>query len=113
MIRQVLAVAGAATAALALASGSAMAIGDADGSALSSQGDGGTNVTGTTGNHSPAFHTLDNANVCLPEVHHVQVGVLVPVQADVPIANQQGHQVCNVGQTTQADGDGPLSHLVG
>ena len=113
MMQKVLAVAGAATAALALASGSAMALGDKDGSALSSQGDGGTNVTGTAGSHSPAFHTLDNANVCLPEIHHAQVGVLVPVQVDVPVADQQGHQVCNVGHTTQTDGDGPLSHLVG
>jgi hypothetical protein len=61
---------------------------------------------------SPNFHFLDNPNICLPEVHHVQVG-LIPVQADLPIADQQSHQTCNVGQATQGAGDAPLSHLIG
>ncbi|MFE0460566.1 rodlet layer protein [Kitasatospora sp. NPDC058965] len=112
MLKKVFATAGLATAALAMASAPSFAIGDADGSAASVQGDGGTNHTGTVGDHSPNFHTLDNPNICLPEVHHVQVG-LIPVQVDVPVLNQQNHQICNVGQTTQANGDGALSHLIG
>jgi hypothetical protein len=112
MLKKVFATAGLATAALAMASAPSFAIGDADGSAASVQGDGGTNHTGTVGDHSPNFHTLDNPNICLPEVHHVQVG-LIPIQADVPVLNQQNHQICNVGQTTQANGDGALSHLIG
>ena len=112
MIKKALTGVGLVATALAFAAAPASAIGNADGSALSSQGAGGTDVTGTWGDHSPNFHTLDNPNICLPEVHHVQVG-LIPVQADVPVLNQQEHQVCNVGQTTQTDGDGPLSHLIG
>ena len=113
MFGKALAVVGTAAAALSVASGSALAIGDADGSAVSTQGNGGTNITGTWGDHSPNFHVLDNPNICLPEVHHVQVGILVPVQADVPVGDQQLHQICNVGQSTQTDGDAPASHLVG
>ncbi|MDH6121322.1 rodlet layer protein [Kitasatospora sp. GAS204B] len=112
MLKKVLATAGLATAAIAMSAAPSMAIGDADGSAASVQGNGGTNATGTHGDHSPNFHTLDNPNICLPEVHHVQVG-LVPVQVDVPVLNQQQHQICNVGQTTQSNGDAPLSHLIG
>ncbi len=112
MLKKVLAVAGLAAAGVAMSAAPSLAIGDADGSAASVQGNGGTNATGTTGNHSPNFHTLDNPNICLPEVHHVQVG-LIPVQVDVPVLNQQQHQICNVGQTTQANGDGALSHLIG
>ncbi|WP_329571425.1 rodlet layer protein [Kitasatospora sp. NBC_01266] len=114
MLKKVLAGTGIAVASLAALAAPAMAIGDSDGSAASVSGSGGTNATGTTGNQSPAYHTADNLNLCLPEVHHVQVGVLVPVQVDVPIANQQQHQICNVGQTTQANGDGALlSHAIG
>jgi hypothetical protein len=112
MIKKALAGAGLVVSAMAFAAAPSSAIGNADGSALSTQGDGGTNVTGTWGNNSPNFHTADNPNICLPEIHHVQVG-LIPVQADVPVLNQQNHQICNVGQTTQANGDGPLSHLIG
>ncbi|MFC5906961.1 rodlet layer protein [Streptacidiphilus monticola] len=112
MIKKALAGAGLVASAMAFAAAPASAISNADGSALSTQGNGGTNVTGTWGDNSPNFHTLDNPNICLPEIHHVQVG-LIPVQADVPVLNQQNHQICNVGQTTQANGDGPLSHLIG
>ncbi|MDH6121568.1 rodlet layer protein [Kitasatospora sp. GAS204B] len=114
MLKKVLAGTGIAVASLATLAAPAMAIGDADGSATSVSGNGGTNATGTMGNHSPSYHAADNLNLCLPEVHHVQVGVLVPVQVDVPIANQQQHQICNVGETTQGNGDGPLlSHAIG
>ena len=112
MLKKAIAATSLAAAALAMAAGSASAIGNSDGSATSLQGPGGTNTTGTWGSNSPNFHTLDNPNICLPEVHHVQVG-LVPVQADVPVLNQQQHQICNVGQTTQGEGDGALSHLIG
>ena len=112
MLKKALAAAGIAAAAIAATAGPASAIGDADGTATAMQGAGGTNVTGTWGDNSPNFHFLDNPNICLPEIHHIQVG-LVPVQADVPVLNQQGHQTCNVGQAAQSDGDAPLSHLVG
>ena len=112
MLKKALAVTSLAAAALAMAAGSASAIGDSDGSASSFQGNGGTNTTGTWGDNSPNFHFLDNPNICLPEVHHVQVG-LVPVQADVPVLNQQSHQTCNVGEASQSTGDGALSHLIG
>jgi ABC-type amino acid transport substrate-binding protein len=112
MLKKALAAAGIAAATLAMTSAPASAIGDSDGSTGSVQGAGGTNVTGTWGDNSPNFHFLDNPNICLPEIHHVQVG-LVPVQVDVPVANQQAHQTCNVGQGTQGAGDAPLSHLVG
>jgi hypothetical protein len=104
--------AGLVVSAAAMSVSPAMALGNADGSSTSVQGDGGTNATGTMGHNSPNFHTADNANICLPEVHHVQVG-LIPVQVDIPVLNQQQHQICNVGHTTQTDGDAPLSHLIG
>ncbi len=112
MIKKTLASVGLVAAALAAGAAPAMAIGNADGSAPSLQGNGGTNATGTWGDHSPNFHFLDNPNICLPEIHHVQVG-LIPVQADIPVGNQQLHQVCNVGQPTQSNGDGVASHLIG
>ncbi|MFC1418347.1 rodlet layer protein [Streptacidiphilus cavernicola] len=112
MLKKALAATTLAAAALAMAAGSASALGDSDGSSTSLQGAGGTNTTGTWGDNSPNFHFLDNPNICLPEIHHVQVG-LVPVQADVPVGNQQLHQTCNVGQATQGNGDGALSHLIG
>jgi hypothetical protein len=112
MLKKAFAAAGLAAVTLAMTSAPASAIGDSDGSTGSLQGAGGTNVTGTWGDNSPNFHFLDNPNICLPEVHHVQVG-LVPVQADLPIADQQSHQTCNVGQATQGAGDAPLSHLIG
>lgn len=112
MLKKALAAAGIAAAAIAATAGPASAIGDADGSANAMQGAGGTNVTGTWGDHSPNFHTLDNPNICLPEVHHVAVG-LIPVQVDVPVLNQQAHQTCNIGQAAQSHGDAPLSHLIG
>jgi hypothetical protein len=112
MLKKTLGTAGFVVAALAMATGSAAAIGDSDGSAMAAQGAGGTNVTGTWGDHSPNFHTLDNPNICLPEVHHVAVG-LIPVQVDVPVLNQQAHQTCNIGQAAQSHGDAPLSHLIG
>ena len=112
MLKQALSVVGIAGAAVAMVVSPAAAIGNSDGSTTSLQGAGGTNVTGTHGDNSPNFHTLDNPNICLPEVHHVQVG-LVPVQVDVPVLNQQQHQICNVGHTTQGAGDGALSHLIG
>ncbi|MBF9073481.1 rodlet layer protein [Streptacidiphilus fuscans] len=112
MLKKALAYTGLAAAALAATATPASAIGDSDGSAVSSQGAGGTNITGTWGNDSPNYHFLDNPNICLPEIHHVQVG-LIPVQADVPVLNQQEHQICNVGQPTQTDGDAAASHLIG
>ena len=112
MLKKAFAAAGLAAVTLAMTSAPASAIGDSDGSTGSLQGAGGTNVTGTWGDNSPNFHFLDNPNICLPEVHHVQVG-LIPVQADLPIADQQAHQTCNVGQATQGAGDAPLSHLIG
>jgi hypothetical protein len=114
MLKKALAGAGLAVASMAAIATPAFAIGDADGSAASVSGDGGTNSTGTVGDHSPNYHAADNLNLCLPEVHHVQVGIPVPVQVDVPVLNQQQHQICNVGQTTQANGDAALlSHAIG
>lgn len=113
MLKKSLAGVGVAVAAFAATVTPAMAIGNADGSASSVEGNGGTNVTGTWGDNSPNFHFLDNPNICLPEVHHVQVGLLVPVQVDVPVGNQQLHQICNVGHATQSTGDGAASHLIG
>ena len=112
MLKKALAATTLAAAALAMAAGSAAALGDSDGSTTSLQGNGGTNTTGTWGDNSPNFHFLDNPNICLPEIHHVSVG-LIPIQADIPVANQQLHQTCNVGQATQSTGDGALSHLIG
>ena len=112
MLKKAMAVTGLALTAAVMSVGSASAIGNADGNATSLQGNGGTNTTGTSGNHSPNFHAADNPNICLPEVHHVSVG-LIPIQADVPLLNQQQHQICNVGHTTQGEGDGALSHLIG
>ncbi|MEY9847680.1 rodlet layer protein [Streptacidiphilus sp. MAP5-3] len=112
MLKKSLAGVGFAAAAIAASVTPAMALGNSDGMASSVQGPGGTNVTGTWGDDSPNYHFLDNPNICLPEIHHVQVG-LIPVQADVPIGNQQEHQICNIGQATQTDGDAPLSHLIG
>ena len=112
MLKKALAAAGVAAAAVAMISSPASALGDSDGSTTSLQGAGGTNTTGTWGDNSPNFHFLDNPNICLPEIHHVQVG-LIPVQADVPVLNQQSHQTCNVGQASQSTGDGALSHLIG
>ena len=112
MLKKALAAAGLAAVTLAMTSAPASAIGDSDGSTGSLQGAGGTNVTGTWGDNSPNFHFLDNPNVCLPRVDHVQVG-LVPVQAEVPVLNQQLNQTCNVGQATQGAGDAPASHLIG
>ncbi|MDH6138659.1 MULTISPECIES: rodlet layer protein [Kitasatospora] len=112
MLKKVFATAGLATAALAMASAPSFAIADADGSAASIQGDGGTNHTGTFGDHSPNFHTLDNPNICLPRIDHIQIGG-VPINVEIPVLNQQQVQQCNVGQTTQTTGDAPLSHLIG
>ena len=112
MLKKALTATSLVAAAVAMSAGSASAIGNADGSATSVQGNGGTNTTGTWGDHSPNFHFLDNPNICLPEIHHVQVG-LIPVQVDVPVGNQQSHQTCNVGQATQSTGDGVASHLIG
>ncbi|MFI9269426.1 rodlet layer protein [Kitasatospora sp. NPDC052896] len=114
MIKKTLAAVGLVAAAVASSAAPAVAIGDSDGSGASMQGNGGTNVTGTWGNHSPNFHFLDNPNVCLPEVHNVAVGVLgVAVPVEVPIANSGGKQYCTQGQGTQSTGDGGVSHLVG
>ncbi|QMU79514.1 rodlet layer protein [Streptacidiphilus sp. PB12-B1b] len=113
MIKQTLSVVGLAMTAAALVVSPAAAIGNSDGTTNSLQGAGGTNVTGTHGHNSPSHHTLENTNLCLPEVHHAQVGVLVPVQADVPVADQQLHQTCQSGQGTQGAGDGAVSHLLG
>ncbi|MBV6696297.1 rodlet layer protein [Kitasatospora aureofaciens] len=114
MIQKSFAAAGLAIAALAAAAAPATAIGDADGAAASIEGNGGTNFTGTVGNNSPNFHFLDNANICLPEVHNIAVGVLgVAVPVEVPIANSGGKQYCTQGQGTQSHGDGGVSHLVG
>ncbi|MFI9269427.1 rodlet layer protein [Kitasatospora sp. NPDC052896] len=114
MIKKSLAAAGMAAVALAMTAAPALAIGDSDGSGASVQGNGGTNATGTTGNHSPNFHTLDNPNVCLPEVHNVAVAVVgVAVPVEVPVLNNQPKQICNVGQNTQSSGDSGVSHLIG
>ncbi|MFE2721409.1 rodlet layer protein [Kitasatospora sp. NPDC059327] len=114
MIKKTLAAAGLAAAAIAMSAGSASAIADSDGSAVSAQGNGGTNQTGTHGNSSPNFHTLDNANICLPEVHNIAVAVVgVAVPVEVPILNSTPKQICNVGQNTQSSGDAGVSHLIG
>ncbi|WP_035847960.1 hypothetical protein [Kitasatospora azatica] len=114
MIKKTLAAAGMVCAALALSAAPAMAIADSDGSAASVQGDGGTNATGTTGDHSPNFHTLDNPNICLPEVHNIAVAVIgVAVPVEVPVLNSTPKQICNVGQNTQSAGDSGVSHLIG
>ncbi|WP_030055687.1 MULTISPECIES: hypothetical protein [Streptomyces] len=115
MIKKTLAAAGLAAAALAMSAGSASAIADSDGAATSVQGHGGTNQTGTHGNGSPNFHTLDNPNLCLPEIHNIAVaaaiGAAVPIE--VPILNSTPKQICNVGQNTQSSGDAGISHLIG
>ena len=113
MIKQSLAVVGLAMTAMAVVVAPAAAVGNSDGSTNSLQGHGGTDVTSSHGHKSPSLHVLDNANLCLPEVHHVQVGVLVPVQAEIPAANRQQHQTCQNGQGTQGAGDGVGSHLLG
>ncbi|MFE7565306.1 rodlet layer protein [Kitasatospora sp. NPDC057500] len=114
MIKKSLAAAGLAAAAIAMSAGSAGAIADSDGSAVSVQGNGGTNHTGTAGDHSPNFHTLDNPNICLPEIHNVAVGVLgLAVPIEVPVLNSTPKQICNVGQNTQSSGDAGVSHLIG
>ncbi|WP_395295673.1 rodlet layer protein [Kitasatospora hibisci] len=114
MIQKSFAAAGLAAAALAAAAAPASAIADSDGSAASLQGNGGTNFTGTVGDNSPNFHFLDNANVCLPEIHNIAVGVLgVAVPVEVPIANSGGKQYCTQGQGTQSKGDSGVSHLIG
>ncbi|MGW2252260.1 rodlet layer protein [Kitasatospora sp. NPDC001660] len=114
MIQKSFAAAGLAVAALAAAAAPAAAIGDADGAAASIEGNGGTNFTGTVGNNSPNFHFLDNANICLPEIHNIAVsgaGIALPVE--IPIANSGGRQYCTQGQGTQSHGDAGVSHLVG
>jgi hypothetical protein len=113
MIKHALAVVGLAMTAATVVVAPAAAVGNSDGSTHSLQGRGGTDVTGTHGHNSPGHHVLDNTGLCLPELHHAQVGVLVPVQANVPVGNQQRHQTCQNGQGTQGAGDGTLSHLLG
>ncbi|MEY9962116.1 ABC-type amino acid transport substrate-binding protein [Streptacidiphilus sp. MAP12-16] len=114
MFKQALAAAGVAAAALAMTSAPASAISDSDGSTMSAQGAGGTNVTGTWGDHSPNFHFLDNPNICLPEVHNIAVAVLgVAVPVEVPVLNSQPKQYCAVGQSTQGTGDSGVSHVIG
>ncbi|MER8185567.1 rodlet layer protein [Kitasatospora sp. NPDC094015] len=114
MLKKTFASVGLAAAALAAIATPASAIGDADGSAASIQGNGGTNSTGTYGNHSPNFHFLDNPNICLPEIHNIGVGVLgVAVPVEVAALNNQPKQTCVVGQSTLGSGDGGVSHLVG
>ncbi|MEZ0091498.1 rodlet layer protein [Streptacidiphilus sp. EB129] len=114
MYKKALAACGIAAAGLAMVAGPASAIGNSDGSSMSSQGNGGTNATGTAGDHSPNFHTLDNPNICLPEVHNIAVAVVgVAVPVEVPILNSTPKQICDVGQTTQGTGDSGVSHLIG
>ncbi|MFB7472337.1 rodlet layer protein [Kitasatospora sp. NPDC056184] len=114
MIKKSLAAAGLAAAAIAMSAGSAGAIADSDGAAVSAQGNGGTNHTGTYGDHSPNNHVLDNPNICLPEIHNVAVGVLgLAVPIEVPVLNSTPKQICNVGQNTQSSGDAGVSHLIG
>jgi hypothetical protein len=114
MLKKTFASAGLAAAAVAAISTPAAAIGNSDGHAGSIQGNGGTNATGTWGNHSPNFHFLDNPNVCLPEVKNIAVAVLgVAVPVDVSALNNQPTQTCVVGQGTVGSGDGGVSHLVG
>ncbi|RAG87095.1 rodlet layer protein [Streptacidiphilus pinicola] len=103
-----------AATALAMAAVPASAISDSDGQATGIQGNGGTNMTATHGNDSPNFHTLDNPNICVPEVHNIAVAVIgVAVPVEVPVLSQQLKQYCNVGETTQGTGDGGVSHLIG
>ncbi|WP_051940219.1 hypothetical protein [Phaeacidiphilus oryzae] len=114
MYKKALATLGVAAAGVAMAAAPASAIGDSDGSTAALQGNGGTNQTGTHGAMSPNFHTLDNPNVCLPEVHNIAVAVIgVAVPVEVPVLSTQPHQICNVGHTTQGNGDGGLGHLIG
>jgi hypothetical protein len=114
MIKKAFAALGVAAAGIAMTAAPAMAIADSDGSATSVQGNGGTNATGTSGNHSPNFHTLDNPNLCLPEVHNIAVAVIgVAVPVEVPVLNNEPKQTCVVGQNTQGSGDGGVSHLIG
>ncbi|MFG2820970.1 rodlet layer protein [Kitasatospora sp. NPDC048365] len=115
MLKKTLATVGIAVSAVTMSAFPAMAIGDSDGSATSLQGNGGTNATGTQGNHSPNTHTLDNPNLCLPEIHNIGVGALiglaVPIEAKV--LNNNPQQTCAVGQNTLGSGDGGVSHLIG
>ncbi|MGW4382650.1 rodlet layer protein [Kitasatospora sp. NPDC004531] len=115
MIKKALAAVGVVAAGLAMSASPAMAIGDADGSATSLQGNGGTNATGTQGDHSPNNHVLDNPNICLPDIHNIGVGALigivVPVEVDA--LNNGAKQVCDIGQNTATAGDGGVSHLIG
>ncbi|MFF0293353.1 rodlet layer protein [Kitasatospora sp. NPDC004615] len=115
MIKKALAAVGVVAAGFAMSASPAMAIGDADGSAVSLQGDGGTNATGTHGNHSPNNHVLDNPNICLPDIHNIGVGALigivVPVEVDA--LNNGAKQTCDIGQNTATAGDGGVSHLIG
>ncbi|MFJ1703319.1 rodlet layer protein [Kitasatospora sp. NPDC088346] len=114
MIKKALAVAGIAAAGFTMATAPAMAIGDSDGAAVSGQGNGGTNHTGTEGNHSPNYHTLDNPNLCLPEVHNIAVAVIgAAVPIEVKALNNNPEQTCVVGQNTVGSGDGGVSHLIG
>jgi hypothetical protein len=114
MLQKTFATVGLVAAALGAASAPAVAIGNSDGAAGSIQGNGGTNATGTWGNHSPNFHFLDNPNVCLPEIHNIAVGVLgVAVPVEVSALNNQPKQTCVVGESTNGSGDGGVSHLVG
>lgn len=114
MLKKTLASAGLAAAAMTAVSTPAAAIGDMDGTGGSIQGNGGTNATGTVGNHSPNFHFLDNPNICFPEIHNVAVNVIgVAVPVEVSALNNQPKQTCVVGQGTQTSGDGGVSHLIG
>jgi len=114
MLKKTFASVGLAAAALAAVSTPAVAIGNADGSAGSIQGNGGTNASGTWGNHSPNFHFADNPNICLPEIHNIGVAVLgVAVPVEVDALNNQPKQTCVVGEGTIGSGDGGVSHLVG
>ena len=114
MYKKALAAVGVAAAGIAMVASPASAISNSDGSTSSLQGPGGTNVTGTWGDHSPNFHTLDNPNICLPEVHNIAVAVVgVAVPVEVPILNSTPKQICDVGHTTQGTGDSGVSHLIG
>ncbi|MFB7665787.1 rodlet layer protein [Kitasatospora sp. NPDC056138] len=115
MIKKAFATLGVAAAGLAMATAPAMAISDSDGSSASVQGNGGTNATGTTGTHSPNFHTLDNPNICLPEIDNIGVGALIgiAVPVKVPVLNTNPQQTCVQGENTQGSGDGGVSHLIG
>ncbi|GAA3045277.1 hypothetical protein GCM10020229_65660 [Kitasatospora albolonga] len=114
MLQKTFAAVGLAAAAMAAGTVPASAIGNADGGAAGLSGHGGTNATGTWGDHSPNFHVLDNPNICLPEVHNIAVGVLgVAVPVEVDALSNQPKQTCVVGPGTQGSGDGGVSHLVG